>query len=178
MLEIFAPFSPVSYMLSLSQKLPHFQSQAIAPLWGWQVWGEQQRDRHKLGEQPPMKDTHWFIGCFGKPLSRSYNCYHLTYKLCVHNCDLITIHSCYKINRASWPKKWKIPMNQKTSNQSKSIIGLRSHQNPTCHNITLHIWFGTQLTAVQLLVTQCHSLAFPRIHLLQGVLTKEWNSLS
>ena len=29
MLEIFAPFSPVSYTLSLSQKLPHFQSQAI-----------------------------------------------------------------------------------------------------------------------------------------------------
>ena len=37
MLEIFATFSPVSYMISLSQKLPHFQSQAIAPLWGWLV---------------------------------------------------------------------------------------------------------------------------------------------
>ena len=37
MLEIFAPFSPVSYMLSLSQKLPHLQSHAIAPLWGWQA---------------------------------------------------------------------------------------------------------------------------------------------
>ena len=32
MLEIFARFPPVSYMLSLTQKLPHFQSQAIAPL--------------------------------------------------------------------------------------------------------------------------------------------------
>ena len=37
MLEIFALFSPVSYMSSLSQKLPHLQSHAIAPLWGWQA---------------------------------------------------------------------------------------------------------------------------------------------
>ena len=38
---------------------------------------------------------------------------------------LLPLVNCYKINRASWPMKWKIPMNRKASNQSKSIIGLR-----------------------------------------------------
>ena len=35
--EIFAPFLPALYMLSLNQKLPNSQSYAIAALWGWQV---------------------------------------------------------------------------------------------------------------------------------------------
>ena len=36
----------------------------------------------------------------------------------------LPFNHCYKINRTSWPRKWKIPMSQKTSHQSKSIIGL------------------------------------------------------
>ena len=62
MLEIFAPFSPVSYMLSLSQKLPHFQSQAIAPLWGWQVCMSRQTSR----KQPSV----WYYG--PKPYQNDY----------------------------------------------------------------------------------------------------------
>ena len=49
----------------------------------------------------------------------------MTAKWCVYNLDLIAIHSFFEINWASWPRKRKIPMNRKTSNQSKSKIGLR-----------------------------------------------------
>ena len=53
MLEIFAPFSPVSYMLALSQKLPHLQSHTIATLWGWQAWLFTQEVRKLLAS--PLK---------------------------------------------------------------------------------------------------------------------------
>ena len=36
---------------------------------------------------------------------------------------LLFIH-CDDINRPSWPRKFEIPTNKETSNQSKSIIGL------------------------------------------------------
>ena len=49
MLEIFAPFPQVTYMLWFSQKLPHLQSQAIALLWGWQVCSS---PRHTTSHQP------------------------------------------------------------------------------------------------------------------------------
>ena len=72
--------------------------------------------------KPQTKHTYWLVGWIWKPLTMSYHCYQLTYKWCVHNCALITIHTLSQ-KRASWPRKMKIPMNRRTGNQSKSIIG-------------------------------------------------------
>ena len=49
----------------------------------------------------------------------------MTAKWCVYNLDLIAIHSFFEINWASWPRKRESPINRKSSNQSKSKIGLR-----------------------------------------------------